>query len=142
MKDPQWIIPAGSIVLGLGFLLAAIRRQPPLASLGTANGRVVRATVRADDGHFRPDVAYDYVVDGVSYRGDTIHLGGDLGFTLKSPASSAAGRYTVGEDVKVYFDPADPKVSCLVPDGRKRRLFFLVAGVLALAIGLSSLGWF
>ena len=139
MSNLHWIWPAASIGLGVGSLLAALRRPTPAGSLRTTPGRIMRSSVRIEDDFYWANIVYEYVVDGVRYENNVVSLGGDIGWTLKSPAEATAMRFAAGAEATVYYEAARPQTSCLIPSARKRRLLFLAIGVFAIAIGISLL---
>jgi hypothetical protein len=56
-------------------------------------------------------VAYEYTVDGKTLTGSQLGFGSDQ--TYGFLAGSVAGRYKEGQEVPVYYDPADPKHAVL-----------------------------
>lgn len=59
--------------------------------------------------------AYSYEVGGKTYTGHRAAFGTPLGFGmgLGAIASAQAGRYSTGEEVDVWVDPADPSRAVL-----------------------------
>lgn len=70
---------------------------------------------------FSSAVGYAYTVDGQGYTGSRYSLGegaNAAGRTFTSEAEAAeraAARYRVGQDIPVYYDPADPAEAVLQP---------------------------
>ncbi|HYC71690.1 MAG TPA: DUF3592 domain-containing protein [Opitutaceae bacterium] len=60
--------------------------------------------------HFR--VRYEYTVNGERFIGSTPRLCGDWFWGLKEQTAFVA-RYAPGQEVEVFHDPANPRISCL-----------------------------
>jgi hypothetical protein len=85
----------------------------PKARWREVPGTILRSEVRFDWEDYRPVVEYQYEVDGVSYRGDTIVVGPLITFNWKGPATRLIERFPVGTAVTVYVDPANPRRASL-----------------------------
>jgi len=88
---------------------------------GTANwphadGVVTRSEVRelglAINPKFKPDIAYEYEVNGQSHAGNRARTN-DGEFSQRSGAKQVVNRYPVGRQVRVYYDPANSNNSML-----------------------------
>jgi hypothetical protein len=75
-------------------------------------GVVLHSEVAFEWEFYRPVVEYEYVVDGVTYRGDTI-VSGLIQFNWKGAAARLINRYPVGAKIPVFVDPADPRNAAL-----------------------------
>jgi hypothetical protein len=78
-------------------------------------GTILKSEVKFDWEFYQPVVEYQYEVDGISYRGDTIVLGPLIQFNWKGPAIRLVERFPVGASVTVYVDPAYPRRASLQP---------------------------
>lgn len=69
---------------------------------------------------YRPELAYDYSIDGKSYSGvgDTFHVV----FDDPAPAAEICARYPPGTRVRIYFKRDEPDVSYLDIEEIRSRL--------------------
>ncbi len=72
-----------------------------------------------EHGDVGPRLAYEYVVDGISYKGRSSYMKDRLPPT--------------GEDIRIYYDPADPQESEWY-DGGMHRFFMFGVGLIGLFI--------
>jgi hypothetical protein len=113
----------------------------PKARWREVPGTILRSEVRFDWEDYRPVVEYQYEVDGVSYRGDTIVVGPLITFNWKGPATRLIERFPVGTAVTVYVDPANPRRASLQPGvDRNLPLFLITIGIFALIFVALLLG--
>ena len=61
-----------------------------------------------------PVVVYSYEVDGEELKNDIVHFGA-FNTNIPSVAESTASRYLEGDEVKVFYNPKNPKDSLLDP---------------------------
>ncbi|RCK72143.1 MAG: hypothetical protein ANABAC_2124 [Anaerolineae bacterium] len=83
-------------------------------------------------------VEYSYQVGGVTYQGDKIAFGARKEYSSPKKPREEIARYPVGAQVRVYYNPENPKEAVLehhVVGGN----FMLIFGILALLIALCSL---
>lgn len=114
----------------------------------SVQGEVVESEVRKESrimaNHtplttFHARIRYRYVVGGSAYESDTICLGGELNTSMMGRAEERCFQYPVGALVTVYYDPRDPRSSCLEKKGELTwfvygiGLVFLVVGIWLLA---------
>jgi hypothetical protein len=105
----------------------------PKARWREVTGTILKSEVNFDWEDYRPVVEYQYEVDGVSYRGDTIAVGPLVQFNWKGPATRVIERFPVGASVTVYVDPANPRRASLQPSvDRNLPLFLITIGIFAL----------
>jgi hypothetical protein len=104
-------------------------------------GVITKSEVEFRGDHFLPVVEYAYVVDGVTYKGDTIARG-LITFNWKGPAARMIESFPVGATVPVYVDPKYPRQSALRPHVDKNRPVFLICfvGFVVLVILLFAFG--
>jgi hypothetical protein len=60
------------------------------------------------------EVSYRYTVDGVAYTGNTLRAFGRNHFS-QDQAEAELAPFAVGQSVPVYYDPANPARSVLIP---------------------------
>ena len=82
-------------------------------------------------------VAYNYIVNGLSYMGSTVAFG-DYSSSDPSHAGNIVSRYPVGKSVKVYYDPDDPKTSVLESGAGWSSFMGLIVGIAFAAIGVAG----
>jgi hypothetical protein len=151
MAKVKTVGPIGSIIIGGimvvgGYLLAFHVGRPAMkkaeASEGwpTTTGVVTHSEVARDhdsDGTmYRPDVEYEYTVDGQDYVGNTITVGAKVSTNVAGGAQKKVNEYPVGKEVKVHYDPDDPAESCLEPGVRASASIPFWAGIGVLFIGV------
>jgi hypothetical protein len=136
-------------VIGIFFLVGAglsvwgwtiLQNARASASWPTAQGRITRMEVThstdSEGGDsYRPEVAYEYLVNDRSYESYTIKFG-ENSYGNRREAEEIAARYPVGQSVPVYYDPADPERSVLEPGVSLGSYIVLGIGVLFVAISL------
>jgi hypothetical protein len=62
---------------------------------------------------YTPYVTYTYQVAGQEYTGRDIAFGFKQGYNNASKAEAVVGKYPLGAQVSVYYDPADPQKAVL-----------------------------
>ncbi|MBA4379859.1 MAG: hypothetical protein C0393_04105 [Anaerolinea sp.] len=74
--------------------------------------RIAESTSTDSDGDtstsYSPAVEYTYSVAGQEYKGNKITFGFTQGYGNYAKAQAALARYTLGAQVTVYYDPANP----------------------------------
>ena len=136
----------GLAILAAGLLLMRKRLIMGLRSQSwpATNGVVISAErvfsgTSVEDGEptYNVKVEYSYMVDGREYHGDLIEPLPSL--KSAEQAARVVDRYRPGAEVEIFFDPADPSQSLLVPglDGvMKIFLVVYLACMILLAISL------
>ncbi len=144
--------------LGIGFGVWAFvaaaflaRKVAAMRRWHSAGGTVTRSGVKRTwwwgvgtdgvgvRGGFKPDVAYEYQVDGSAYRGSRIGYA-RLVTNLPSVAKKTADRYPIGRSVEVWYDPEKPE-RCTLDRGISPWLIALVlfTGTVFVTCGLLAL---
>ena len=62
---------------------------------------------------YTPYVTYTYQVAGQEYTGRDVTFGFKQGYSNASKAQAVVGKYPLGAQVSVYYDPADPQKAVL-----------------------------
>jgi hypothetical protein len=83
---------------------------------------------------YTPTVEYTYQVAGQEYTGGDITFGFKQGYGNASKAQTVVGKYPVGAQVSVYYDPADPQQAVLERQAGGYGVG-LVLGIIFLVIG-------
>ena len=105
-----------------------------------AEGRILRSRVSGineGSGNIRsaaPLIEYEYVVAGTRHRGDVVRLDG---FTYQA-AVDARLRYSSGQSVKVWYDPACPTRAVLEPGASSAGI---IRATVSLAVLLAGAAW-
>jgi hypothetical protein len=87
-----------------------------------------------------PVITYRYNVLGQSYEGNNILAFSNDGYP-KAQANEKLLKYKAGTNANVFYDPSDPRSSCLEP-GQITRLVFVTLALGGLfVVGASSLSW-
>jgi len=81
------------------------------------------------------DFLYSYEVNGSTYKGAEPFFANSFKNFSQKKASKLMDTYTIGKQIKVFYNPSNPKISTLEP-GRKDS----VIGALALLVVLFLLG--
>ncbi len=113
------------VLFGLSLLVWNERKRTLLDQVRTwpaTTGMIVESHV----GYARPktdetdclNFCYQYHVNGVSHIGRNLDLFGIVQAATLQEMEAIAQAYPQGAKVKVYYDPADVKVSLLEPDHR------------------------
>ena len=124
------MITAFGIFFGLslgavaGWFVFRDRRRSRAAQAwpGTA-GRILQSRVEAKtlpgdrpSTRFAPQIAYEYVVDGRTYRSEHIAFGKVFWSLAPQRAAAKVARYPAGAQVTVYFNPRRPEEAVLERD--------------------------
>jgi len=142
-KGSPWILVSAllgfALVLG-GFGVHKFKLGKASASWPSVAGTVTYSHAESRRGssktEYLPAVKYSYTVAGKSYLGGRISSSEVYKKNLAS-ANGVLRNYPVGRRVTVYYDPADPSSSLLVP-GVPRNLYLLLGGaVLCLLLGVA-----
>jgi hypothetical protein len=119
------LICVGIFVLAFGgagvFLIYRTRKNKQQAdasqSWPSAVGQVIEAEVQHGtstdsegdrNDSYTPHIRYIYQINGADYSGDKISFGFVIGYGSESKARAILMKYPVGQQVTVFYDPADP----------------------------------
>lgn len=144
-SDSLFLRAYGLFFVGLGLLvlrwsLSAIVRSRRSRSWPSVLGRIISSEVRRAETprlttHW-PDVRYEYKVNGTLYRSETIAFGQN-GDGKLDMAGAVVAQYASGREVKVFYDPKSPKVSCLKTELMTNGIYIAVfVGMLCVSGGL------
>src|SRR5262245_16519313 len=69
----------------------------------------------SDSGYtYRANIEYIFRVNGLDYYGSRYQFGGDIWSSDYGRAEAIVNAYDIGQDVLVYYNPADPNASVLM----------------------------
>lgn len=147
MKYLRILLLAAGLILIAGSAFSLVRnhlRAAEARAWPSAQGRIVESRVRTlhaqevgNTGDFLPDVRYDFVVQGRSYRGDTIWLDERRSFGSANVAARELAFLEAGTAIEVKYNPANPREAVLnIEENAWPKIFVLLAGLL-----LAGLGW-
>ena len=130
-----WGLGFHRLVSGVRGLLQSHRAQRwPWAKGEVISVDVVSVPSWNEDGWIEPRVKYRFEVGGTIYVGGRVAWDGRGGSTPKE-ARAAARPYRTGDSVRVYFDPADPRKSMLLPNATSGQWVEVGLGLLLVAGG-------
>ena len=115
--------------------------SPTTSRWREVSGVITKSEVEFRGEDYRPVVEYTYVVDGVTYKGDTVARG-LITFNWRGPASRVVESFPVGATVPVYVDPKYPRQSALRAHVDKNLPVFLITfvGLVVLFVLLLAFG--
>jgi hypothetical protein len=94
----------------------------------TVVGTVTSASVARNPGSsgnsdtFHPAISYRYVVNDLPFKGDRYHAG--LGVNVgEEESAEIVAQHPVGSPITIYYDPASPGRSALVPGASHLAVF-------------------
>lgn len=134
-----------ALVGGIGYMCWIFSKQRLVARSQTwpaATGTIshsemgtdtsLTGTSRTANKTYAARIKYRYMVGSRVYNGNTICLGGVLNTSFKSRAEERLDKYPEGATVAIYYNPANPKVSCLERHGEIAYFGYLIGGGIAL----------
>jgi hypothetical protein len=140
----------GLIALAFAVVMLVVRRNAAKkasasAAWPTTTGKITFAAVEAvpdRDGRrdmYRALVRYNYQANGREHAGDRVAWGGIVSSSSKSGAATIVGRYRVGQDVRVYYDPKDAAESVLEPTATGGTNALLFIAIIAAVVGVGAI---
>lgn len=112
------------------FVYTALMNKQARETWATTQGVVVESRVEArnEAGADRPNVrygariAYEYVVNGKTYRSERVSYEGTLWRPTREAAEADRARFAEGQKVSVFYDPEKPERAVLdVPEVEGKR---------------------
>lgn len=130
-------VAAGAGMIWLG--VDGLSESSSSANWPTATGRILYSGVEVDDSgegtcHYAK-IIYQYKVNQREYRNDDVELGGHP--CSSSYAKKISSILTKGKVVDVYYDPANPKKSCLLARTNYISIVPIVIGLLFACAGFA-----
>ncbi len=135
------VIMLGLILAGVGLFFWAtpgLLRSFGSQTWPSVNGRVtdsrwhnkiIGQSALRPTSKFIPKIEYSYSVNNAEFKGTSVSLDAFEGFD-RLTAKSKLEQYATGREVQVFYDPANPSVSCL--ELEKPSLFNVVAMILGI----------
>jgi hypothetical protein len=132
-------------------LASASARWPTVPGIITTSGVIEEAI--DDEGNsdksfirkiyrYQVDLRYAYQVGKRDFVGTTGNWGWTAVYGRRELADKAAGQYSKGQPVTVYYDPAQPGNAVLEPDNRQGSLAPLIFGAISAVVGAAVLAFF
>ncbi|MDF1755155.1 MAG: DUF3592 domain-containing protein [Verrucomicrobiales bacterium] len=87
---------------------------------------------------YKPEITYEFEVDGNRYESEKIAFG-DSSFFTKGPAAKIQSQYPVGKAVTVNVNPARPRQSVLEPGMTSKAWILPTVGIALTGFGLVAL---
>jgi Protein of unknown function (DUF3592) len=151
----------GLALLAAAFSVASFVRTRRLAGASarwpTVPGTVTASTVieeeiedkRSDDKsiirktrRYQVDLRYAYQVGKRDFVGTAENWGWTAIYGLRELAEKAAGQYSLGQPVTVYYDPEQPRHAVLDPESRQGSMAPLIVAAISAVIGGVILAFF
>ncbi len=130
-------------------IITKMREVKRAASWAVGGARITKSQVGTQRHRFASEatqiknqaqVEYEFTVGAKTYHGDRIGIGETMGGTLDM--ESALKRYSLGANVPVYYDPADPK-NCVLEREAPVNAGCMYAGALVIVMaGLAVAAFF
>jgi hypothetical protein len=95
---------------------------------------------RARRGGYLPEVRYRYAVGGQELVGSRLRFGGRTLLSERAAKAALRGAQP-GAEVAVHYNPQDPREAVLQPGVSIGDVVWLAAGLIALGIGFSGMGF-
>lgn len=140
-----YLVTIAVVAVSLGvagkFLLLAVRKQREIERAQwwlSARGRILESTIYKDpsSGHDHFRIRYEFSA-GEIREGSRPRIAGDWFWTDQLQAAYVA-RYSVDQEVEVFYDPNDPERNCLDRDDRSGILVMWAIVVLLFSIMAGS----
>lgn len=116
MDLPQSLIWALFGFAGLAWIFKPLAAFLNCRTWQQIDGNLISASIYEDSDsegvNYKPRIAYWYAVNGRSLRGEQIRFG-DLSYTSRQAAERILARYSAGDTLIVYFNPARPDEAVL-----------------------------
>lgn len=138
-------------LVALGILFRMIRTWQAAGtskSWSSTTGRVLSATVaaRRNPGRngvsYYPVVVYEYNIDGQHYTGNRLGFGSPVGVGIQAVVAQGLGKYPVGSNLPVYYNPNNPADAVLERRtmGNWGNILILLILIVAMGIVVTSFG--
>lgn len=126
------VLVSGGALVGLTQLRAVRAHQPTTGTVTAAQmdsyNSGVGARASGETTYYRPNVTYEYTVDGETYTSENIAFGKEIDTNSRDRATGVLSKFDTGSSVTVYYDPTNPADAYLIP-----RLDFFPAGGLVVS---------
>ena len=128
-----------TIILFMRRKMAVVSQWP--STMGTVMMSTIEARSSSEGGYTEyPVVQYSYQVGGQAYQGMKLAPGPDVG---GSGARKVVGRYPVGAQVMVFYDPQNPSDAVLERKAPAQWLMWILLAVFDCALcGVLPILWF
>lgn len=105
-------------------------------ALGHINSSTIKTHSSQEGTGYEPVIQYSYVISGVKYHSERIHVGSTGWAGLYGRARQMVARFRVGKTVKVYYHPQHPQQAVLIPGLQLGvTLVFLIPGIVLMIFG-------
>lgn len=104
-------------------------------------GIITRSEISNDSNHdgttYEPRIDYTYTVNGIQYQGGTIYIGDRANTSDISYAQRFVSKYSINQQVSIYYKPNHPQRSVLEPGVKKATFIELAFGIISAFAGIS-----
>ncbi len=126
---------AGGIVIcawGIWTIVKAKKSADWPSVKGTLISSSIRSNIKtASSDSYEAKILYSYTVNGKTYTGKRVCYG-DFGIRTRSRAEKIIAHYPEGKNVRVFYDPDDPKEGILEPGITRESFGFFGIGVICI----------
>jgi hypothetical protein len=132
------VFPLAGLVL-IARALFNYRKAMKATTWPTVSGKIQRSLVvesGSEDKAYKPEIVYEYQVNGRYYVGDVWRIGSEA-YTAREKSEFAVAGYPPGRPVTVYYNPDEPAEAVLEPGETGWSSAF--AGAVFFLIGLLAL---
>jgi len=125
---------------GLTYYLLVYQPQQALDAAEETEGTVVASDVERversnERDRFRPNITYQYTVDGETYTNDNYISGADTELYNQPVAQDRADTFQAGRNVTINYNPDDPQQSYLLEQGPQQSDYVAVGVFALIAVG-------
>jgi uncharacterized protein DUF3592 len=121
------------------------RRAQSTLSWTPTTGRIMYANVESHQSYsssshthttvYSPQVAYEYMVNGMRYQSNQIAVGAGYSTSIYSMMEAKVARYPVGAPVQVFYNPANPQEAVLEHGTAGGNLYLFLAIFIIVLVG-------
>jgi hypothetical protein len=134
------------IVVFLGVIVVSGRRAAAARSWPVTTGKILMSGAEAyrtrtgRSGYstmYRPNVVYEYSVNGQRLMGNQINFGMSIGYGSPAVAERVSAKYPTGSIVQVYYNPSDPAQAVLEKTARSpvtRILLLIIVFIIVMLV--------
>ena len=128
-------IVAGLIITAFGW--RALQKSKATKLWPSVNGEISEARLASAEDDLLPDIRFSYTVDSQHYQGRLEFPPGTM--PIPGFAQNQLGKYPLGCEVSVYYNPLQPDQATLEPGRAGDDWLLLAIGISSAVIGLLAM---